>query len=140
MVKFSLKELVYWWSLWIVCVSLLTTFFTAAFGLLVTTVWFGGTVIVRRLCGNVAQFVYSILVGFFFSILFFMPMEGEFIPKLPSPDLLLLTISVFFGLVAGTLVWGFAMGADWAFNRIRCREISTTEGKATVTDNPNEVD
>jgi hypothetical protein len=117
MLRFSLKELLYWISVGSICVSLLTALTTAVFALAMSTIWLGGTVLVNKMFTNRSGFLYSIALGLLaFAALASAAQEPT--PHRAQDAYAKWAFFLLLGLVIGTSIWGIAVGADKVFKRI----------------------
>ena len=119
MVKYSLKEMLYWLTIWMICVSVLNVRTGTTLALVIATFWLGGTVFVGRHFGPSIGFLYAFLFGFllFLAIGIATLIEFRMEARLASDYALIFAYSVGYGIAGGAIVWGVAVGVDKAFKR-----------------------
>jgi hypothetical protein len=112
--RYSLSELFYWLTMWMVLVSVLGTVISPLAAVLVVTVWLYGTVLVSKSFGRLAGLAYSVLVGFVLMVAFMWPAVITVPRRRPAMELHF-TLSLLSGLISGASVWCIASVADEAF-------------------------
>jgi hypothetical protein len=117
MFKFSLKELLYWLTIWMVGVSLLAAITTAPVALFVVTLWPFGTIILSKLFGPLISLTYSVFLGFVSGVTVMVVTNGLWRLRTPSAYPWVFAVSMIFSLVTGTIVWGVIDAADDLFKR-----------------------
>jgi hypothetical protein len=114
MFRYSLGELFYWLTFWIISVSMLGTLIPAHLAVSVVTVWLFGAVLTSEACGHWASFASAVLVGFVLMAVFRWPAITPFPRRHPNIEVHVM-LSVVSGLISGTMVWCIAAFADEAF-------------------------
>ena len=118
MVKYSLKEFLYWLTIWIVGVSLVFPVVLPVFFRSLALLWLGGTIIVIKVLGERAAFWYSAVFGYLFLVAATPPAVKSYVQPQPSNIELRFVLCIPLGLIAGSIVWGIVVGADRLFNRL----------------------
>jgi hypothetical protein len=97
--------------------SILSSLTSVPVGLIISTPWIGGTVIVIKVSSYRIGFLYSITLGLLAFGAFRLTAQ---VPN-PHPAQYVYELWAFFlllGLVTGTIVWCIAAGADTLFKRL----------------------
>ena len=117
MPKYSLKELLYWLTLWTLALSALT----AAFGpphplqLLILTPWFLGSVAASKLGGHKVSYAFSVGTAFALCVI------GAFTVSPPLALSEILFAAVFIGVIGGSLMWFVVAAAEGLFKHFSRR-------------------
>jgi hypothetical protein len=117
MIHFSLKELCYWWTVWMVYVVGVATYYGAKFVVVVATPWFLGTVVVGWIFGRRIGWTYSVIFGFLLILTLFATVKIDTVPPTRFSLDHIIGVSTKNALINGTLVWAIAFSADWVFMR-----------------------
>jgi hypothetical protein len=116
--RYSLKELLYWLTIWSVGLGALACVFEP-FGVIFFAAWFIGTTTVNKALGYRAGFWYAALFGVVSCVLMVMfttPMSSRSRP----PDFAFgVTFGLLFGIGLGAVVWLVAFGFDKLFRDLR---------------------
>jgi hypothetical protein len=112
MFRFSLKELLYWITIWCVGTAAFSTLIPAPTGVIVLGIWLIGTTAINKACGYRAGFGYASLVGFAVWLLALVTDSPSFNPSPPPRYGMLLAFLLLLGLVSGSLVWSVVFCFD----------------------------
>ena len=117
--RYSLKELLYWLTIWSVCLGGLSAVIPKPFGVIFFGAWFIGTTVVNKAFGYRAGFYYAAFFGIVFcllSVLLTPPMSNKSQP----PDFVFgVVVVLLFGIAYGSFVWAVAFGFDKLFRDLR---------------------
>jgi hypothetical protein len=116
--RYSLKELLYWLTVWSVALGVLACVFEP-FGVIFFAAWFIGTTTVNKAFGYRAGFWYAALFGVVSCVLMVM-LSTPLSNKSRSPDFALsMTFVLLFGIASGAVVWLVGFVFDKLFKDIR---------------------
>jgi hypothetical protein len=113
MIRYSLRDLLYWLTVWIVFASLLAAFSPSPVALIVMTAWFFGTVFVNKGFRPPGGLTYSIAFGFMLCAICLALASPT---AVPGYYFYVFPVSFLFGLISGPIVWGIADAADEVCN------------------------
>jgi hypothetical protein len=116
--QYSLKELLYWLSIWSVALGTLVSVIPEPIGVIFFAVWFIGTSVAIKTFGYRAGFCYSALFGIFFCLLMVVATTGTSNPAPPPRYGLFVLV---FGIGPSLVVWTVGVGFDKLFHLLsRC--------------------
>ena len=108
MFRYSLKDVFYWLTVWVVCVSALRTLLPILVAVFLVTTCLFGTVILNKAVGRWAGLIYAVAIVFVFCSSFIVPV-GVSGPPPPSAYTLGTAISVLLSSIGGTAIWLMAV-------------------------------
>lgn len=112
MPKFSLKELLYWWTICILFVSGLTALTATPLALFVVCLWLFGVAAIGKVFGDRFSFICSTFIGFLINFPILVHPVGTRARIGPDYTTEAFAISVLFGLISGSMIWLLALVLD----------------------------
>jgi hypothetical protein len=100
MLRYSLKELLYWTAVWCVGMAALRALNASFVAVIILTVWFAGTAAINRIFGYVAGLAFAVLITFLFYA-FSVAVTAATNSPMPPPFMLWLML----WLVSASSVW-----------------------------------
>jgi hypothetical protein len=121
MFRYSLKELLYWLTVWCVALCVLSAVTPKSIGVIAFAIWFVGTTVSNRSFGYRAGFYYACVAGIVVCLLTFM-----LTPPMNQPgtrfNWVALPFLVLFALPYGAIVWLIAVGFDRLYRLLSSSE------------------
>jgi NAD(P)H-dependent FMN reductase len=130
--RYSLKELLYWLTVWSVALSALVAVIPEPIGVIFFAAWFIGTTVANKTFGYRAGLWYSGLFGIFFCLLMVVATTGVSNPA-PPPRYGLFVL--LFGIGPCLVVWAVGIGFDKLLGLL---SRSNCQGNQYLTESPME--
>jgi hypothetical protein len=114
MFKYSLIELLYWWTFSMICGPALVAVLPSQLAVVVT-LWLIGTVVINKGFGRRAGLGYSVIFGFDFHWIAVALTNDLWMGPEPTSTWLIIAWSIRWGFINGCLIWAVATVADYLF-------------------------
>jgi hypothetical protein len=117
--QYSLRELLYWLTVWCIALAVLSTIIPTAVGTFFLAIWFIGTTVANQVFRYRAGFVYASLLGAIcLPLIEILVVEYQFNQSLqPRYDRMVIVLALL-GLVLGSIIWIIAVCFDGLYRRI----------------------